>query len=92
MSYTDTMAVSDVEGMAYAADTLAACSMTWDAVAAICLGMAGVDTPQDQAALTHAIQDWFPQDVGMTSTFCLSDLATDKPRLCNVKAPYCLQT
>lgn len=44
-------------------DTLAACSMTWDAVAAICLGMAGVDTPQDQAALTHAIRDWFPQDV-----------------------------
>ena len=78
--------------MAYAADTLAACSMTWGAVAAICLGMAGVDTPQDQAALTHAIRDWFPQDVGMTNTFCLSGLATGKPCLCNVKAPYCLQT
>ena len=40
--------------------------MPWEAVAAICLGMAGVDTPKDQAALTAAIRSWFPHDVGMT--------------------------
>ena len=48
--------------------TLEKCGRPWEAVAAICLGMAGVDTLQDQAALTLAIQDWFPQDVGMTFT------------------------
>lgn len=42
-------------------ETLGACKRSWDAVAAICLGMAGVDTPHDQAALTAAIRDWFPQ-------------------------------
>ena len=49
-----------------AAATLDKCGRPWEAVAAICLGMAGVDTPKDQAALTAAIRSWFPDNVGMT--------------------------
>ena len=48
------------------AATLDGCGRSWEAVAAICLGMAGVDTPKDQAALAAAIRSWFPHNVGMT--------------------------
>ncbi len=56
------------------AATLAACGKSWEAVAAICLGMAGVDSPEAQAALTAAIRDWFPPNVGMILTSRLHDV------------------
>lgn len=54
----------------HATATLDKCGVTWEAVAAICLGMAGVDTPKDQAALTAAIRSWFPHNVGMIMQPC----------------------
>lgn len=45
--------------------TLAGCGKSWEAVAAICLGMAGVDSPEAQDALTAAIKDWFPPNVDL---------------------------
>ncbi len=50
------------------AATLDSCGRSWNAIAAICLGMAGVDTPQEQVALTSTITGWFPPNVGMTIT------------------------
>lgn len=41
-------------------ETLTGCGKSWESVAAICLGMAGVDSPEAQTALTTAIKDWFP--------------------------------
>ncbi|KAA6425498.1 MAG: hypothetical protein FRX49_04396 [Trebouxia sp. A1-2] len=43
--------------------TLTGCGKSLEAVAAICLGLAGVDSPEAQAALTAAIKDWFSPDV-----------------------------
>ena len=54
----------------HVAATLDKCGRPWEAVAAICLGMAGVDTPKDQAALTAAIRSWFPHNVGTTMLPC----------------------
>ncbi|DBA74430.1 TPA: hypothetical protein ACH3X1_011184 [Trebouxia sp. C0004] len=45
------------------AATLTGCGKSWEAVAAICLGMAGVDSREAQAAFTAAIKDWFPPNV-----------------------------
>lgn len=56
------------------AATLTGCGKSWEAVAAICLGMAGVDSPEAQAALTAAIKDWFPPNVGMIVTRSLHDV------------------
>ncbi len=56
------------------AATLTGCGKSWEAVAAICLGMAGVDSLEAQDALTAAIKDWFPPNVGMIVTSRLHDV------------------
>lgn len=56
------------------AATLTGCGKSLEAVAAICLGLAGVDSPEAQAALTAAIKDWFSPDVGMIVTRYLCGL------------------
>ena len=61
-------------GFCAIAATLAGCGKSWEAVAAICLGMAGVDSPEAQDALTAAIKDWFPPNVGMIVTTRLHDV------------------
>ena len=55
-------------GFCAIAATLTGCGKSWEAVAAICLGMAGVDSPEAQAAFTAAVKDWFPPNVGMILT------------------------
>jgi len=71
------------------AATLTGCGKSWEAVAAICLGMAGVDSPEAQAALSAAIKDWFPPNVGMIVTRRLRDVChtMHMARICRNSSP-----